>query len=99
MQDEIEHVKSYLAIQEIRYAEVMQYEVNVSQELRSCTILKLVLQPLVENSIYHGIKEKGCLCQIRISAEKDLIRPAGVASFCRGRYRNGDQSGKARDDQ
>ena len=70
VQDEIEHVKSYLTIQEIRYAEVMQYEIDVPQELRSFTILKLVLQPLVENSIYHGIKEKGCRCQIRISAEK-----------------------------
>ena len=70
VQDEIDHVKSYLTIQEIRYAEVMQYEIDVPQELRSFTILKLVLQPLVENSIYHGIKEKGCRCQIRISAEK-----------------------------
>lgn len=70
VQDEIEHVKSYLAIQEIRYAEVMQYEIDVPQELKEYTILKLVLQPLVENSIYHGIKEKGCLCKIRIFAEK-----------------------------
>lgn len=74
--DEIEHVKSYLAIQEIRYAEVMQYEIRLPQELREYTILKLVLQPLVENSIYHGIKEKGCLCKILISAEK-RTDPAG----------------------
>ena len=58
VKDELEHVKSYLTIQEIRYAEVMEYTLDVPEELWPCTILKLVLQPLVENSIYHGIKEK-----------------------------------------
>lgn len=71
VREEIEHVKSYLAIQRIRYAEVMRYEIDIPQELLYCTILKLVLQPLVENSIYHGIKEKGSPCLIRISAEKE----------------------------
>lgn len=70
VQDEIEHVKSYLAIQEIRYSEVMQYEIDVPQELMNCTILKLVLQPLVENAIYHGIREKEMLCLIRIQAKQ-----------------------------
>ncbi|MCI5700833.1 MAG: sensor histidine kinase [Lachnospiraceae bacterium] len=68
--DEVEHVKSYLTIQKIRYAEKMQYEIDVPEELLHNTILKLVLQPLVENSIYHGIKEKAGKCTIRIAAEQ-----------------------------
>lgn len=70
IQDEIEHVKSYLTIQEIRYSEVMQYEINVPEELYQYTILKLVLQPLVENAIYHGIKEQETLSYIHIRGEK-----------------------------
>lgn len=66
LRDEIEHVRSYLMIQEIRYAERMHYEIEVPKELLSCTILKLVLQPLVENAIYHGIKEKEETGTIRI---------------------------------
>lgn len=70
IQDEIEHVRSYLTIQEIRYSEVMRYEIDVPEELRHYTILKLVLQPLVENSIYHGIKGKETMSDIRIHAKR-----------------------------
>lgn len=70
VKDEIEHVRSYLTIQEIRYSEVMQYEVDVPEELMKYTVLKLVLRPLVENAIYHGIKEKEGVSFIRITAEK-----------------------------
>lgn len=70
IQDEVEHVKSYLTIQEIRYSEVMQYKIDVQEGLYQYTILKLVLQPLVENSIYHGIKEKETMSEIQIRAEK-----------------------------
>lgn len=72
IKDEVEHVRSYLAIQEIRYSEVMQYKIDVPLELQQYTTLKLVLQPLVENSIYHGIKEKETLGYIYISAEEKL---------------------------
>lgn len=70
IRDEIEHVKSYLTIQEIRYSEVMQYKIDVEEELYQYTILKLVLQPLVENAIYHGIKEKETMSEISIRAQK-----------------------------
>ena len=53
---EIEHVKSYLAIQQIRYSDILTYEIDVDQELDNQIILKLLLQPLVENSLYHGIR-------------------------------------------
>lgn len=56
--DEIEHVRCYLSIQEIRYHDKLHYQIDVEKELLSCQVLKLILQPLVENAIYHGIKEK-----------------------------------------
>jgi len=77
IKDELEHVKSYLAIQAIRYSEVMQYEIDVPEELMEYTILKLVLQPIVENAIYHGIKEKEAMGRIRIWAEKKTDPAAG----------------------
>ncbi len=64
LQEEEKHVLSYLAIQKTRYQDRMDYEVNIPESLYSYAIPKLTLQPLVENSIYHGIKlqrEKGTI--------------------------------------
>ncbi len=64
LQEEEKHVLSYLAIQKIRYQDRMDYEVNIPKSLYKYSIPKLTLQPLVENSIYHGIKlqrEKGTI--------------------------------------
>mgnify|MGYP001851967315 CR=1 FL=1 len=71
IRDEIAHVRSYLTIQGIRYSEKMKYEIDIPEKLMECTVLKLVLQPLVENSIYHGIKEKEGMSLIRITAEEE----------------------------
>ncbi|CAM4068758.1 sensor histidine kinase [Paenibacillus alkaliterrae] len=51
---EIEHVRSYLEIQKYRFEELFSYELTVQAEALDYTILKLTLQPLVENSIQHG---------------------------------------------
>lgn len=56
--EEFEHVKSYLSIQKIRYSDILNYEIEYQPEMANCQILKLVLQPLVENALYHGIKNK-----------------------------------------
>lgn len=58
IRDEIEHVTSYLLIQKHRYKEHLEYVVDIPESLESYVILKLVLQPLVENAIYHGLKVK-----------------------------------------
>jgi two-component system sensor histidine kinase YesM len=55
---EIEHVKSYLTIQKMRYRDILDYKIEVDDDVLSGTILKLTLQPLVENALYHGIKNK-----------------------------------------
>src|SRR5215216_4921206 len=56
--EEIEHVESYLAIQKIRYRDILDYQIDVPDDMRDGQILKLTLQPLVENALYHGIKNK-----------------------------------------
>jgi len=58
LQQEIEHVRSYLTIQKMRYRDILDYEIEVEEELLDSTVLKLTLQPLVENALYHGIKTK-----------------------------------------
>ena len=55
---ELDHIKNYLTIQKIRYADILNYEIDVDDSLKDYKIIKLVLQPLVENAIYHGIKNK-----------------------------------------
>lgn len=55
---EIEHVKNYLTIQKIRYADILNYEFKINSELSDYKVIKLTLQPLIENAIYHGIKNK-----------------------------------------
>jgi len=74
--DEIEHVRNYLVIQQIRYSDVLSYEINVDEGLPNKKILKLLLQPLVENALYHGIKntrERGRII-VSISMEGEKIR-------------------------
>jgi len=58
VREEFEHVESYLAIQQMRYRDILDYSVQLEEGAGDCRILKLTLQPLVENAIYHGIKNK-----------------------------------------
>ena len=58
VEEEVEYTRSYLTIQKMRYKDKLEYEIQVSPEVRGMKIPKLVLQPLVENAIYHGVKYK-----------------------------------------
>jgi two-component system sensor histidine kinase YesM len=58
IKDEEMLIRSYLQIQQYRYQDILEYEIDISKELSSCKILKLTLQPIVENALYHGIKNK-----------------------------------------
>ncbi|MDR2314246.1 MAG: sensor histidine kinase [Spirochaetaceae bacterium] len=55
---EFQHVENYLTIQKIRYRDILDYSVEYEREMADKIILKLLLQPLVENALYHGIKNK-----------------------------------------
>ena len=58
LKEEEQHIRSYLEIQQVRYRDILDYDIQIPQELYQYKILKLTLQPLVENSLYHGIKTK-----------------------------------------
>jgi two-component system sensor histidine kinase YesM len=58
VQDEFKHIESYLTIQKIRYSDILDYSIEYEKEMAEKTMLTLLLQPLVENALYHGIKNK-----------------------------------------
>ena len=57
--DEIHILKNYIHLQDFRYQGSFQVEYEISEEAYRCYIPRLILQPLVENAIYHGIKPNG----------------------------------------
>jgi len=75
IREEEQHIKSYLEIQQVRYHDILEYEINIDRVLYEYKILKLTLQPLVENALYHGIKYKRAKGRIYICGEKvdDMI--------------------------
>ena len=58
IKEELLHVRSYLEIQKVRYQDILSYEIDVPEELNRYSIPKITIQPLVENALYHGIKNK-----------------------------------------
>ncbi len=56
--EEVERIRSYLTIQKMRYSDILDFNIEVNNDVMENTILKLILQPLVENALYHGIKNK-----------------------------------------
>ena len=81
---EIWIVKDYLALQKLRYGDVIEDEYDIAEDTLSLVVPKLILQPIVENSIYHGIRQKGESGTIKISSRlKDgvlhlAVRDTGV---------------------
>jgi two-component system sensor histidine kinase YesM len=80
--EELDHVLSYLSIQSIRYKSKLEYTVDVPEDMRAYGIIKLVLQPLVENAIYHGIKPKEGKGHIIISAVRRGEGNGRYLEFC-----------------
>lgn len=70
LENEIEHIHSYLKIQKARYKDKLNYSISINPELNSIKVVKLVLQPIVENAIYHGIKERRGPGNITITGEE-----------------------------
>lgn len=73
--DEFEHIRSYLMIQKTRYKDKLNYSIDIEPELMNLFVLKLILQPVVENAIYHGIKERRGpgFISIRAIAEEGMV--------------------------
>lgn len=71
VKDELEHVRSYMRVQKFRYGERFVLDVNVEQEIENCYILKFILQPFVENAMYHGLEPKLGKGKILVTGKKD----------------------------
>lgn len=84
LREEAQHIRSYLEIQQVRYKDILSYEISIDSALDGCRIPKMTLQPLVENAIYHGIKPKRGGGHIAVTAtETDgraniLVRDTGA---------------------
>lgn len=82
--EEESHIRSYLQIQQFRYQDILEYEIAIPEELHEYQILKLTLQPLVENALYHGLKNKRGKGRILVSGALEegklvfLVRDNGL---------------------
>lgn len=70
IRSEIEHVGHYLTIQKIRYKDKLDYEITVDPDILDLKTVKIILQPLVENAIYHGIKHKASPGKVTVSGKR-----------------------------
>lgn len=71
VKEEIEIVENYLIIQSFRYDDVFEVEYDIDDSVKDCKTVKLILQPLVENAIYHGFRENDLQGTITIRAKDD----------------------------
>lgn len=73
VKDEISHIQNYLTIQKIRYVDKFEYTFEVDQEIYDYKVMKLILQPIVENAIYHGVGDDTEHISIRAVKEGDFL--------------------------
>lgn len=71
VEEERSHIESYLKIQQFRYQDILQYEIDIPREMYPYHVKKLMLQPLVENALYHGIKNKRGMGNILVKGWKE----------------------------
>ena len=71
LREEKNHVTNYLYIQKVRYQDRLRYSIEIPDEYDGLVVPKLILQPLVENAIYHGVKMKRSGGQIRVTAQTE----------------------------
>ena len=72
---ELLNVKNYLYLQSYRYADKFTYEIQCEEELMGCKILNVMIQPAVENAIFHGIapKEGNCVLKISVCRKEETL--------------------------
>lgn len=84
LEKEVENVESYLTIQKLRYKSKLTYFIYLDEKAGSRKVPKLILQPLVENALYHGIKpkEEGGFIDIHVCMEKGRIHISVIDDGC-----------------
>ncbi len=65
------HLEGYLSIQKVRYRDILEYSVEIDPDIEDEIVLKLLLQPLVENALYHGIKPRRGGGLIRVTGRRE----------------------------
>ncbi|MBC7959691.1 MAG: sensor histidine kinase, partial [Vallitaleaceae bacterium] len=75
IEKELEHAQNYINIQKVRFVDKFDVVYQVDQGLVKCKILKLMIQPLIENAILHGVenKQEKCLISVDISRQDEAI--------------------------
>jgi len=71
IRQEILHIKDYLLIQQLRFTDRIDIELNIDESLNQYVLPKLIIQPIVENAFRHGLEKKTGLWKLRINALKD----------------------------
>lgn len=71
VRQELEYLNSYITIQKIRYNDKISFDADIQEDIMEYKIVKLLLQPLIENSIYHGIANKKGMGRIKITGKKE----------------------------
>ena len=73
--DEISNIHNYILLQKIRYGDKFDVEWDIEEKIRECKIIKLILQPIIENSLNHGLSnmEKGGIIKISAYRSKDVL--------------------------
>ncbi|WP_105613952.1 sensor histidine kinase [Vallitalea okinawensis] len=67
--EELEHARNYMLIQKIRYKDKFEFNITADEEVKSLKTMKLILQPMIENAIYHGIEYMVDQGDIQINAK------------------------------
>ena len=73
---EVDYTRSYLTIQKMRYQDKLEFTIDVDKEILGEGIINLILQPIVENAIYHGVKNKegkGMVCVTGRLEDGDIV--------------------------
>lgn len=70
LRSELIQARSYLEIQQIRYSDILTWEISVPEDIQDRSVPKLILQPLIENALYHGIKNRRGRGLLRITGEE-----------------------------
>ena len=75
LEEELKNVRNYLILQSFRYEDKFTFEIDCPDELARCRIVSVMLQPVVENSIFHGIAPKDGPGSIRITVSSECTDP------------------------
>jgi two-component system sensor histidine kinase YesM len=66
LRQEIEHINNYITIMRVRFRDKFNLSIDIPEELLDCLVIKMMMQPLVENSFYHAFKNKEGIWEIKI---------------------------------